>query len=99
MVVASSRVSPLLQGSFIIHYTSSSSVGLTAERDMGVASACISPLQYWWIYSALKKYSSPLAFFLFCCITTCKLNIFLIGFHAMDIHKIGQIGEVKKIYE
>uniref|UniRef100_A0A4W5L8H8 Rho GTPase activating protein 9 n=1 Tax=Hucho hucho TaxID=62062 RepID=A0A4W5L8H8_9TELE len=28
-----------------------------------------------------EKYSSPLAFFLFCCITTCNLNGFLFGFH------------------
>ena len=26
------------------------------------------------IYSALQKYSHPLAFFLFCCLTTCNLN-------------------------
>jgi hypothetical protein len=46
-----------------------------------------------WIYSALQMYSSPLVFFLFCCITTCNLNGFL--FNAMNIHKIVQIGEVK----
>uniref|UniRef100_A0A4W5LW19 VWFC domain-containing protein n=1 Tax=Hucho hucho TaxID=62062 RepID=A0A4W5LW19_9TELE len=34
--------------------------------------------------SALQKYSPLLAFFLFCCITTCNLNGFLFGFHVMD---------------
>ena len=29
-----------------------------------------------YIHSALQKYSSPLAFFLFCCITTCSIFIF-----------------------
>jgi hypothetical protein len=37
-------------------------------------------------YSALQKYSSPLAFSLFCCITTCNLNPFLFGFHVMDMN-------------
>jgi hypothetical protein len=44
---------------------------------------------------ALQKYSSPLAFSLFCGITTCNLNGFLFGFHVMDVHKMVQIGEVK----
>ena len=43
----------------------------------------------------LAKVFTPLAFFLFCCITTCNLNLFLFGFHVMEIHKIVQIGEVK----
>jgi hypothetical protein len=46
-------------------------------------------------YSALQKYSSPMVFYLFCCITTCNLNRFLFVFHVMDTHKIVQIGEVK----
>ncbi|KAM9537119.1 coatomer subunit zeta-1 isoform 1-T1 [Salvelinus alpinus] len=39
-------------------------------------------------YGVQQKYSSPLAFFLFCCITTCNLNGCLFGFHVMDIHKM-----------
>ena len=50
---------------------------------------------FYTLYSALQNYSSPLAFFLFGCITTCNLNRFLLVFHVMDIHKIVQIGEVK----
>jgi hypothetical protein len=46
-------------------------------------------------YSALQKYSSPLVFFIFCYITNCNLNVFLFGFHVMDIHNIVLIGEVK----
>uniref|UniRef100_A0A8C8MH78 Protein kinase domain-containing protein n=1 Tax=Oncorhynchus tshawytscha TaxID=74940 RepID=A0A8C8MH78_ONCTS len=46
-------------------------------------------------YSALQKYSSPLVFILFCCITTCNLNGFLFGFHVMDILTIVQIVEGK----
>ena len=46
-------------------------------------------------YTALQKYSSPLRFFLFSCITICNLNIFFIGFRVMDINKIVQISEVK----
>ena len=48
------------------------------------------------VYSAMQKHSPLLAFFLFCCITTCNLNRFLFGCHAMDRHKIVQIGEVKR---
>ena len=51
------------------------------------------------IYSALQKVFIPLAFFVFCCITTCNLNRFLFGFHVMDIHKIVQIGEIKLLFK
>ena len=51
--------------------------------------------QVWYIslsnIQCLAKYSSPLAFFLFCCITTCHLNRFFFAFHVMDIHKIDKI--------
>ena len=52
-------------------------------------------LFYTTVIQCLPKYSPHLAFFLFCCITTCYLNGFLFGFHVIDIHKIVQIGEVK----
>jgi hypothetical protein len=55
----------------------------------------LSPEQFRAYYSALQKYSFPLAFFLFCCITTWIINGFLFGFHVTDIDKIVQIGEVK----
>uniref|UniRef100_A0A8C7FSQ5 phosphatidate phosphatase n=1 Tax=Oncorhynchus kisutch TaxID=8019 RepID=A0A8C7FSQ5_ONCKI len=45
-----------------------------------------SQFTYW--REQLPQYSPTLAFFLFCCITTCNLNVFLFGFNVMDIHKM-----------
>jgi hypothetical protein len=42
-----------------------------------------------------ERIHPPWRFSIFCCITTCNLNGFLIGFHVMDIHKIVKIGKVK----
>ena len=41
-----------------------------------------------YMYSALQKYSPPLAFHLFCYIPTCNLNVFKSFFYVMDLHKI-----------